>query len=188
MPDLPLIEAVDSFPRAGYQGQAFRHLGPRYSPLNAEGARIHGGRWNPPESFPTLYLGLDRETVVGEFYRLARHQSMPPAALLPRRLYTYRTELTGVLDLTTVEALSRVGLSLDDIRSEDPSACQGVGEAAHYVGFEAVRASSATGSGEVVAVFYDRLTGDAVVEPVGFEEWTTLPSAHSRDRPPPDLD
>lgn len=176
MPDLALIEAVDAFPRAGYQGEAFRHLGPRHSPLSAEGARIHGGRWDPPESFPTLYLGLDRDTVVGEFYRLARRQSMPPAALLPRRLYTYRAELTHVLDLTTVGALARVALSSGDITSEDPSACQVVGEAAHYAGFEAVRAPSATGGGQVVAVFYDRLTADAVIEPVSFEEWTALPS------------
>ncbi|MGH2824591.1 MAG: RES domain-containing protein, partial [Thermoleophilaceae bacterium] len=33
-------------------------------PLSGAGARSLGGRWNPRESFATLYLALERETVV----------------------------------------------------------------------------------------------------------------------------
>lgn len=28
-------------------------------PLDGSYAKVHGGRWNPPESFPVLYLNAD---------------------------------------------------------------------------------------------------------------------------------
>ena len=57
---------------------AYRHLAPGRDPLSGEGARIHGGRWNPPESFPTIYLGLSEATVDAEFARMAAKQADTP--------------------------------------------------------------------------------------------------------------
>lgn len=54
------------------------------SPLGA-GASSLGGRSNPPESFATLYLALDRETVVREFFRLAHRMGGAPDDFVPRR-------------------------------------------------------------------------------------------------------
>jgi iron complex transport system ATP-binding protein len=58
-----------------------------------------------------------------------------------------------VLDLTVGPARQAVGLTLDDISGEDPTACQEVGEAAHFLGMQGIRAPSATGTGTVLAVF-----------------------------------
>ena len=71
MPDGRLVELVDLLDRGSYSGDCYRHQGPGHPPLNAEGARIHGGRWNPKESFPVLYLARTESTAAAEFFRLA---------------------------------------------------------------------------------------------------------------------
>ena len=107
MPDPRLIELVDQLPRTSFSGDAFRHQGPGYPPLNVEGSRIHGGRWNPRESFPVLYLALSVATAAAEFYRLADRQGIEAARLLPRRLYRYEVQLSAVSDLTQIEMFVR---------------------------------------------------------------------------------
>lgn len=175
MPDPRLIELLDELPRSSFRGDAFRHQGPGYHPLSGEGARIQGGRWNPPNSFPVLYLALDPPTAGAEFYRRAEREDRPPEDLLPRRLYRYRIELGAVLDLTGQDELTQAGLSPTDISSDDLSRCQAVGEAAHYLGFEGIRAPSATSAGGNLAVFFDRLRSGSTVEPLDFELWEALP-------------
>ncbi len=62
MPSPHLVDAIDRLDPVPYRGEAYRHLAPRWHPLSGGGARIQGGRWNPPESFATLYLALERPT------------------------------------------------------------------------------------------------------------------------------
>lgn len=178
MPDPHLIELLDELPRSVFRGEAFRHQGPGYHPLSAEGARIQGGRWNPPNSFPVLYLALDRSTAAAEFYRRAEREGRPPEQLLPRRLYRYRVELEAVLDLTGRDALTHAALSPTDISSDDLSRCQAVGDAAHYLGLEAILTPSATSAGRNLAVFFDRLRSGSTVEPLDFELWEMPPRRH----------
>jgi RES domain-containing protein len=175
MPDPRLIELVDQLPRTAYSGEAFRHQGPGYQPLNAEGSRIHGGRWNPRESFPVLYLALSVPTAAAEFYRLAERQGMQAARLLPRRLYRYEVQLSAVADLTDREARQPIGLAPEDLSADNAHCCQEIGEAVHYAGFEAIHAPSATGQGEILAVMFDRMKSGSSVNPVDFETWETLP-------------
>lgn len=146
--DEDLVREVDGRARTAYAGRAYRHLGPGHPPTSGEGARIRGGRWNPPESFPVVYLGLTTDTVIGEFY----------------------------LDLREPEAREVLGLTDAAIRSEDPSRCQVVGDAAHYAGFEAILGPSATGVGDVLAIFTDRLQAGSSLEAGKSELWRELPT------------
>ena len=130
-----------------------------------------GGRWNPRESFSVLYLGLDERTIVDEFHRLVRRQARSIADFLPRTLFRYDLALEDVLDLRTLAALDAVGLGLDHVRSDDLSACQHVGEAAHHGGREGILAPSAAGGGEVLALFIDRLRPGSSLTPVKLSEW-----------------
>ncbi|MGH9896118.1 MAG: RES family NAD+ phosphorylase [bacterium] len=175
MADPRLVELLDELPRERFEGPTCRHIGPGAHPLNTAGAQVQGGRWNPPESFPVLYLALSDETAAAEFYRRAEGENRAPEDLLPRRLQRYELKLEAVLDLTDPEVRDHIGVSEEDIRSEDRRPCQAIGDAAHYVGFEAIRAPSATGTGEVLAVFFDRLKAESDVEPVDHEDWTELP-------------
>lgn len=174
-PDEGLIRVIVRLPTKRISSEVFRHMGPGYSPRSGEGARIQGGRWNPPNSFPVLYLAWQRETAIAEFYRRAEREGIPPENLLPRHLHRYRVELQGVLDLTNPEMADAVGLTRDAFTATDASRCQAVGDAAHYVGCEAVLALSATGIGEVVAVFSDRLRAGSIVEPLDYEVWDIPP-------------
>src|SRR5919106_4097319 len=119
MPDPKLIELVGQLPRTPFSGEAFRHQGPGYPPLNAEGSRIHGGRWNPKESFPVLYLATSVATAAAEFYRLAERQGFEAARLLPRRLYRYEVELSAVADLIDPHARESIGLTSEQLLADD---------------------------------------------------------------------
>src|SRR5258705_248824 len=68
---------------------ASRHVSVGTNPKSGTGARIHGGRWTPPNSFATLYLGLGVETVAAEFERAARRQGLSPEQFLPRELHRF---------------------------------------------------------------------------------------------------
>ena len=139
------------------------------------GARIHGGRWNPPESFSTLYLALDRETTVREFYRLAERQGRDPEDFLPRRLYRYDIALAALLDLRDSATRAALQLSDRELRASDAAKCRQIGESAHHLGLEGILAPSAAGEGAILAVFFDRLHADSQVRDLDHEPWIAAP-------------
>jgi RES domain-containing protein len=143
--------------------------------VSGEGARIIGGRWNPPDSFPAVYLALDVPTVEAEFYRAAARQAVNPAALLPRELHRYEVAMAALLDLRDQDAREAVHLGKDDIRGDDLGACQAIGEAAHYLGREGLLAPSAAGTGVALVVFTDRLRPGSHVNDIAHELWQDLP-------------
>jgi RES domain-containing protein len=175
MADPELVAKLDEVSPREFSGEVCRHAGPGIHPLNTTGAQTQGGRWNPPNSFPALYLALTHETAAAEFYRRAEGENLAPEDLLPRRLHQYRVQLSAVLDLTNVDVRNALGISEDDITSDDRSFCNSLGDAAHYVGFEGILAPSATGAGDVLVVFWDRLKAESDVEPVSHTDWTSPP-------------
>lgn len=134
-----------------------------------------GGRWNPPNSWPTLYLGLTLETVAAEFYRSAESAAVDPQDLLPRNVLRFNVLLGRCLDLRREDARLLLGLDQRAIRSGDRSACQKVGAAAHHAGLEGVIAPSATGNSEVLAIFLDRQLPGSILTYADFTTWTRLP-------------
>jgi RES domain-containing protein len=175
--DQQLLARIDAIEPVPFAGEAFRHLAHDHHPLSGVGARIHGGRWNPPESYSTLYLALDRETTVREFYRLAKRQERDPEDFLPRRLYRYEIALTSLLDLRDPVTRTALQLSDSELGSNDATKCQQIGESANHLGLEGILAPSATGEGAVLAVFFDRLHADSQVRDLDYEPWTAPPSA-----------
>jgi RES domain-containing protein len=171
-----IVAAIDALAPTRIVDRAYRHQAVRwrYSPPGA-GARTVGGRWNPPNSFATLYLGLTTRVVEAEFRRLADQAGRSPSDFMPRDVLEYEVELEAVLDLTGSEALAAVGLSETLLLSDDPTPCQQVGEAAHHLGREALLAPSVTGEGSVLAVFLERLLPASRVEIVSTTDWTEPP-------------
>ena len=161
---------VASAPLAPFTGQGWRHLAPRYDPLSGEGARIHGGRFNPPGSFPVLYLCQSRPCAVAELRRFGERQAIGVEGLLPRSLYRYEVALDRVLDLTDDQVRVGVGLGPDVLTGPDWIACQELGLILHALGAQAINSPSATGVGEVLAVFVQQL-GLGRLEPRLVEEW-----------------
>lgn len=139
------------------------------------GARTVGGRWNPPGSFATLYLAGSVKVAAAELRRLAARNGRTVEDFLPRHLLEYEVELGAVLDLTQRETLDAVGLSEQQVRSDDATACQEVGEAAHHLGREGILAPSATGAGDVLAVFVERLSPNSRLEVISTTLWDSAP-------------
>src|SRR5579859_3135819 len=153
MPSPELVAALDRVPRGAVSGLVYRHLGAGYSTMSGEGARVSGGRWNPPDSFPVIYTATPVEAAIAEFRRMAARQGRAETDFVNRRLVAYRVTLNGVLDLTQADNLAALGLTSRIITADDVVPCQAIGEAAHYVGYEGILAPSATSIGSVVAVF-----------------------------------
>jgi len=156
---------------------AYRNQAAGFDPRSGEGARRHGGRFNPPRSFPVLYVCLTRPCVAAELTRQAERQGLSVEDILPRELWQISAELEKVLDLTDAATLEALALTADDLVRDDHRFTQDLGEAAHEHGFQAIRTPSATGVDHILAIFTENLAGAVLaVELVAL--WTTADDLH----------
>lgn len=108
---------------------------------------------------PTLYLAQPREACIAEFHRMANGQAMGAISFLPRTVHHIQVTELPVVDLTG-DGLGDVGLDDSDLVDDDWSACQLVGQAAHFLGAAGLVATSATELGLTIAVFETRVHGE----------------------------
>lgn len=165
---------VATAPRITYLGEAFRHMAAGWDePLSGEGARIHGGRFNPPDSFPVLYLCTTRPCAAAELHYRGERLVIGIEGLLPRVLYRYEISLDRVLDLTSGETLDHLGVTTAEIIGTDVAIPRLIGEAAHATGSQAIRAPSATEVDDVLAVFPELLGSGRLLAGL-VERWESI--------------
>ena len=170
-----LGEQISTASRSLYQGDGFRQQAPRYDPMSGEGARMQGGRFNPPASFAVLYLCSTRACAVAEFLSTANRHPIGPAAFLPRVLYRYEIALSSTLDLTDPAILAHLGMTAQQLVDDDWSVTQDIGRLAHEFGYQAVANPSATDTDTVLAIFTENMRNGTVI-PTLVEEWNALDS------------
>jgi RES domain-containing protein len=87
-----------------YQGALYRALNPIWArdPLSGEGARRHGGRFNP-RGLPALYTSLSVVAAIREAHQVG--------SLQPTLLVAYEADVAPVFDATGPDALARHGLT-----------------------------------------------------------------------------
>lgn len=158
--DEVVVQRVNDLGSRPWSGRTYRHTTAGRDPLSGLGGRLNGGRWNPRDLCSTLYLARPVRTCLAELDRLAEAAGLTTRTLLqtPRSLHTIQVDNVPVLDLREASSLEYVGLSLDDIRDDDWTACQTVGHAAFFLEMGGVVAPSATGQGWVIAVFETRVS------------------------------
>ena len=161
-----LIEALGRVTPARYSGTVYRQIALGYQALSGEGARAMGSRWNPPGSFPVLYTSPSVDVVMAEIIRKAKRAGFAPEDLMPRRLVTYEVELRRVLDLSAESNRELTGFSFEVVTDGDVRICQAIGEAAHYIGLEAILAPSAATSGSALSIFLNKLLPESMVDVV----------------------
>src|SRR5438876_1883581 len=87
-----------------WSGDLFRSASPRYANkddlLTGAGSKTAGARWNPPDSFRTVYASLDIDTALAESLAHFRHYGLPIAKALPRVLVSLEAKFQRVLDIT----------------------------------------------------------------------------------------
>ena len=152
---------------AGYRNQASG-----FDLRSGDGARRFGGRFNPPHSFPVIYLCTSRPCVVAELTRQADRQGLAVDDLLPRELWRITVELTKVLDLTHRGTLEALDIDPADLLRHDRQLTNKIGEAAHEHRFQAIRSASVTGVDDVLGVMPENLAGAVLLTEL-IQEWRT---------------
>lgn len=89
--DERVVESVNSLGATTWPGLTHRYTSARRDPLSGEGARRFGGRWNPQDLFPTVYLADPESTCMGEVERAAEdnHVSVEAMLTVPYLLHTF---------------------------------------------------------------------------------------------------
>jgi hypothetical protein len=167
---------------APVKGTWQRHLPARFLVRAMEG-RTGYSRWGRGLGFPILYLGRPTDSVVVEAYRHLVDPVDDPTIrdhLAPRALVTADVAVTEILDLRTSKARMELGLTLAQIQSATHDraaygACQEVASAAHQQGFHGLVAPAATGLGETLALFSDRLPAHEIPVVTIEALWDRLP-------------
>lgn len=140
-----------------------------YPPLDSTGARLFGGRFNPP-GVPALYLASDPDLALLESTHSSQWAGFKPFA--PRRVVCVHVRLSRVVDLSDADNLQAAGLSLADLQEPwagqpTPTASQLFGEHALLQGTEAIVYPSVIDSARVnLVVFPDNLIEGSTVRVV----------------------
>ena len=114
-----------------------------------EGARIHGGRWNPLGSFRAVYLSDSPETALQEFLARARRMKWPDHKSLPMVMAAVEVKASRILDLGFPTVNSALQNLLESekahwrtIQSRREAVSQAIGRAANEACFQGLIASS----------------------------------------------
>jgi|SRR5262245_174539 len=100
---------------APWAGTLYRSASPRYANrddlISGVGGKSAGARWNPPNSFRTVYASLEVETALAESLAHFRHFCLPVARALPRVLVALEARARRVLDLSDGAVRRTLGVS-----------------------------------------------------------------------------
>ncbi len=126
-----------------------------------------------------MYLCTTRACAVAEYDKqvdralwLAHNHSVP--VVVPRKnLYNYGVDLERVLDLTIPASMESVGVSQQDLTSDDHRICRAIGREAYLSGLQAVVSFSSTGQDRIMAVFVGRTSKDSLSWELR-EEWPSV--------------
>ena len=131
--------------------------------LLGRGSYLHGGRWNAPGSFHTVYGSTVDVVAVHESRANAEYAGIPYPVRTPRLLVTIELDLQKVLDLTDAATLRHFGVGADELRVEDwrklqhegfESLTQALGRAAFENGVNGMLAPSARVADGVNVVYF----------------------------------
>jgi len=117
--------------------------------ISGEGARMHGGRWNPIGSFRAVYLSDAPETALREYLARARRMKWPDHKSLPMVMAGVEVKVRRVLDLRVPEVLATVEpllkaerLHWRSIQSRRETVSQAIGRAVREAGLQGLLAVS----------------------------------------------
>ena len=142
---------------------------PSHGFLETIGSYLAGGRWNRRRQYGELYAALSMETAIAEVRRAAARRNLRPSDLGRRDHVVMRVRLTRVLDLTSLKFYDSLGMSPEEVLDQK-ELCLQIADQARELGYEALLAPSATGSGTNLIIYKDRLLPGCVLEEANREE------------------
>lgn len=179
-----LAVAIAGCQPAEVAGEFLRHSSVRWKPLTGSNA---GGRWGRVGTYPVLYVGRPLDSVIVEAYRhlVDDVDGMRAELVQPRHLIVCRVRCTNILDLCVEENQRRLSLPSEMFTSavDDYEACLQVASVAHQLGWHGIKAPSASGLGETLALFEERLPAEEFPVQIGEPVlWDGLPADPRRPR------
>lgn len=165
----PSLKNLSNIKAKSIERIIFRNIRLGYNPINDTGSLKRGGRWNIANRYGALYSSTDRKTCVRELEREAKRRGLEIEDLQPREIVSLKVRIKNVLDLTDHEILSLLGISEEDLISEDYTLTQEISDAARKLGYEAILSPSATGKGKNLNIYLDMLSDDSLIEIVKTE-------------------
>lgn len=152
---------IADLPRRTRTLQVWRAVRPAYELLGTHGARLHGGRWNPP-GLPVLYASLEPATVRAEWVRMMERQGLPESAVYPLRLGLIAAR-APTIDLRRPGALASLEIDEPPSVLTPLQTTQAVGAAAAREGAGALLVPSVTGVGANLVIVPENLEAPAEV-------------------------
>lgn len=147
--DVALLDALSDLPEVSFAGEFWRVVHGARSPLDgSKGA----GRWNRRES-EVLYCAIEKDGALSEiFFHINRAQPV-----FPSRIVSFAHRMRGsfekTLDLTDMALLENFGVETSRFQEILYSETQKIGEAAGFLGFEAIRVPNARHQSTNLVVF-----------------------------------
>lgn len=150
-----------------WQGDVYRLAHPKYASPNdfisGAGAKLNGGRWNPPCGPRTLYASSSPELATKESFALARKLGFAPRDLLPRVIRAIHVRVSRLVDTTDGDIRRSLMVSKQRMLDADwrkanargkEALTQAIGRAAAEAGLEGLVVASAEGQGETNLVLF----------------------------------
>ena len=168
--------AVAKAKTTAVSGLFYRHSSVKHAALTG---RPIGGRWAPTGAFAVLYLGRPPASVTVEAYRhlVDPVEGMTAAGVGPSLFTTCQLDVNNVVDLRDSVDQELVGLTPVNLASDvgDYEACQRIDARAFQLGRSGVIAPAATGFGETLALFTERISAAAMPRVTDTTLWESLP-------------
>src|SRR5438034_8398062 len=144
-----------------FSGVCYRCTEPRFAGqiISGLGSQLHGARWTPKNSFPTVYLCETTEAALQGYLARSRRMRLPDHKALPMVMAWIKVKAANLLDTTEAEVAAVINpfLATDKIhwraiQDRREAASQTIGRAIHEVCCSGLIAASqaSTGSKNII--------------------------------------
>ena len=170
-PDFEEIkQAVARLSKKGksFSGVCYRCTEPQFVDqiVSGLGSQLHGARWTPKNSFPTVYLCESVAAALQEYLARGRRMKLPDYKSLPMVMAWVKVKTANLLDTTDAEIAAVINPLLEKdkihwraIQGRREAASQAVGRAIREVCFSGLIApSQALPGGKNIIIFPQKLT------------------------------
>jgi len=166
-----IMQAIQKLSKKGkaFSGACYRCTEPQFANqiISGLGSQLHGARWTPKNSFPTVYLCDTVEAALEEYLARARRMKLPDHKSLPMMMAWIKVKVVNLLDSTDIEVADVIGpfLARDKIhwraiQDRREAASQAIGRAVKDACFSGLIASSqALPGGKNLIIFPQKLKG-----------------------------
>lgn len=163
-----LLDQLQQVQPSPWQGQVFRHMFNEYPP---DRENLSGARWNPPQ-VAAIYASLSANGALAE----AEHQLaiQPLRPTVRRTLHKLELNLVNILNLADLELLKELGVTQDELNSDDMYACQQIGGAVAWLEHDGMLVPSARSESDNLVAFPTHFSVDTTIEIIESERINQL--------------